>query len=213
MAIATILSDLHCGFCIFKRFRVAIFMVSACILCWIFYDFIATNRLSVINGITKLDPSCHQVHILDANGSLITEQRCYPLLINFAHGCCRKVQENNCQTGLAYGIRQCLKLNMQVFDNDQQFLKRNADILNRKRGAGYWVWKSYAIYRELYYARESDIIVYSDSAVNFVANIQSLLQLTEHQDVVVFKLVRWKVRIREGFETQSLRNFSTIHSF
>ena len=196
MFVGTALVYLRGGFHIFTRFSAAIVLVFVGILCWILFQFVTTTPSIRIKELTVFDPSCHHVRICHANGSFRIEQRCYPVLINFAHQCCQKAQEQNCQTGLAHGIRQCLKLNMQIFDDDQQFAKRNKDILNRKRGAGYWLWKSYGIYRELYYARDGDIIVYSDSAVDFIGNIQNLVRLTEHQDVIVFTLVGWKVRIR-----------------
>ncbi|CAF1348649.1 unnamed protein product [Adineta steineri] len=115
------------------------------------------------------------ISIYNSNGSSTTIQRCYPLLINFAHKCCQRSQQRNCNTGLINGIRQCIKMNMSVFDNDQQFIKRNKHILNQTRGA------------ELYLAREGDIIIYSDTTVNFIRNIQPLIKLTKYQDVITFK--------------------------
>ena len=75
----------------------------------------------------------------------------------------------------------------------QVFLRAIRDILERKRGAGYWLWKPYIIYHELYLASEGDIIIYSDAAVDFIANISHLIKLTEKQDIIVFKLTGWKV--------------------
>ncbi|CAF0805595.1 unnamed protein product [Adineta steineri] len=127
------------------------------------------------------------ISIYNSNGSPTTIQRCYPLLINFAHKCCQRSQQRNCNTGLINGIRQCIKMNMSIFDNDQQFMKRNKHILNQTRGAGYWLWKPYIILKELYLAREGDIIIYSDATVNFIRNIQPLIDLTKYQDVITFK--------------------------
>ncbi|CAF1334692.1 unnamed protein product [Adineta ricciae] len=72
------------------------------------------------------------------------------------------------------------------------FVSRNADILNRKRGAGYWLWKPFILLQELYLAQDGDIIVYSDAAVNFINNVSYLTQLTSNQDIVLFKLTGWK---------------------
>jgi hypothetical protein len=85
-------------------------------------------------------------------------------------------------------------LNKRVFDSDPRFADRNKNILQRKRGAGYWLWKPYIIYRELYAARDGDIIIYADAAVNVVANISHLTKLTSKQDIIVFKLRDWDVR-------------------
>lgn len=136
--------------------------------------------------------SCHSRSIF-ISGTHLQEARCYPLLINFADGCCKQGQKSNCLTGIQYGIRQCLMLNKRTLERNPDFVARNKKILQRKRGAGYWLWKPYIIYHELYLASEGDIIIYSDAAVDFVANISHLIKLTEKQDVIVFELTGWKV--------------------
>jgi hypothetical protein len=83
--------------------------------------------------------------------------------------------------------------NKRILDNNPDFVNRNKNILQQKRGAGYWLWKPYIIFQELYLARDGDIIVYSDASVNFIANISYLTKLTEKQDVIVFRLTGWKV--------------------
>ena len=122
-----------------------------------------------------------------------SEPRCYPLLINFAEGCCKRAQKNNCLTGLQHGLNQCMMFNKRVLDNNPDFVARNKNILQRKRGAGYWLWKPYIIFQELYLASEGDIIVYSDASVDVIANISHLIKLTEKQDILVFRLIGWKV--------------------
>ena len=106
---------------------------------------------------------------------------------NFAQNCCRQAQIDNCKTGLHFGIKQCEKFNQSIFDHDPSFRRRNQHILNRRRGAGYWLWKPYMLWHELYVAREGDIIVYSDAAVNFIAHIDHLLPLMKDQDILVFR--------------------------
>jgi hypothetical protein len=124
---------------------------------------------------------------------MTSERRCYPLLINFAHGCCKQAQKNNCLTGLQHGIQQCVVFNKRILDNNPKFVNRNKSSLQQKRGAGYWLWKPYIIFQELYLARDGDIILYSDASVNFIANISHLIKLTEKQDIIAFRLIGWKV--------------------
>jgi hypothetical protein len=85
--------------------------------------------------------------------------------------------------------------NKRILDSSPGFVNRNKNILQRKRGAGYWLWKPYIIYQELYLARDGDIIVYSDALVDFVANISYLTKLTEKQDIIVFNMAGSKVRV------------------
>ena len=143
------------------------------------------------NSNTKISTSCHFVQLSTDKPQV---KRCYPLLLNYADRCCKTAQINNCLTGLRHGINQCLSLNKTVFDDDLPFIQRNKGLLSRVRGAGYWLWKPYILFRELYLARDGDVIVYSDAAVNIVANISHLIQLTNSQDVLVFHLSVSKVR-------------------
>jgi hypothetical protein len=85
--------------------------------------------------------------------------------------------------------------NKEILDNNPNFSNRNKNILERKRGAGYWLWKPYIIFQELYLARDGDVIVYSDALVNFVANVSYLTKLTEKQDIIIFELTGFKVRV------------------
>ncbi|CAF3905893.1 unnamed protein product [Adineta steineri] len=110
-------------------------------------------------------------------GTNMDQQRCYPLLINFAHRCCKHAQENNCLTGLKHGIRQCLMFKKEIVNTDPMFANRNKNILNRKRGAGYWLWKPFILLQELYLARDGDIIVYSDAAESSLTKRDALIVL------------------------------------
>jgi hypothetical protein len=80
------------------------------------------------------------------------------------------------------------------------FVNRNKNILERKRGAGYWLWKPYLIFQELYLALDGDIILYSDALVNFVANISYLIELTTKQDMIIFELTGFKVRVNFSYK-------------
>ncbi|CAF4861396.1 unnamed protein product, partial [Rotaria sp. Silwood1] len=117
------------------------------------------NHSTTSESLQLIKTNCHQVNIYGQSN----QKRCYPLLINFGHRCCQISQKDNCETGLTFGMAQCVKLNMSIFNSDDGFRQRNSDILNRDRGAGYWLWKPYTIWHELYVAREGDIIVYSDA--------------------------------------------------
>lgn len=165
----------------------------------------------------QYEPDCHLVQFAVGKPK---ERRCYPLLVNYADGCCRVAQANNCRTGLENGMRQCISYNKTIFNDDIGFLRRNAHILNRSRGGGYWLWKPYVIFRELYLARDGDIILYSDSAVSIVKNIENLTKLTTLQDIVIFPLPYLVRRPLTGYivtilihSCTNLFLFSKQHSF
>lgn len=111
-----------------------------------------------------------------------------PLLLTFAHNCCKNSIKRNCQSGLSHGFAECQARSMDYVKEDVQFYMRNCDILNMKRGAGYWLWKPYIIWRALEESCEGDIIFYSDAAAEFIADVNPLLELTNQQDIVTFSL-------------------------
>ncbi|UJR17653.1 hypothetical protein I4U23_004549 [Adineta vaga] len=152
------------------------------------WEFAVKDKITPKSMIFELYNSSSSCHTIRTYPPKMSQQRCYPLLINFAHKCCKYAQKNNCLTGLKHGIRQCLMFNKHILNTDSMFVDRNENILNHKKGAGYWLWKPFILFQELYLARDGDIIVYSDAAVNFIANISYLTKLTDIQDIIIFKL-------------------------
>lgn len=55
-------------------------------------------------------------------------------------------------------------------DIDEEFFKKNEIILNQKRGAGFWLWKPYFIYKVLENVKVDDIVFYVDAGNIFVSN-------------------------------------------
>lgn len=49
------------------------------------------------------------------------------------------------------------------------FYKENIDILDNKRGAGFWLWKPYIILEALEKINEGDIVIYADNSTYFIA--------------------------------------------
>ena len=184
----------------------AFLLVSIVIVCT-FYVQKAAKRSGSIQQILSYDSESQYhspCHLVQEGSNEPKKQRCYPLLINYADRCCKRAQENNCRTALNNGVRQCVSFNKSIFNDDPGFMHRNQHILNRSRGAGYWLWKPYVIFRELHLARDGDIIIYSDSAVDVTKNIRYLTDLTAVQDIIVFQLKHWHVRRLAG-EALSLR--------
>ena len=68
-------------------------------------------------------------------------------------------------------------------DIDPVFREKNKDILNRKRGNGYWLWKSYIINKTIVEKLNyGDYLIYSDSGVLFMNSSHLLVNfLEEHK--------------------------------
>lgn len=70
-------------------------------------------------------------------------------------------------------------------DLDEDFKSEQAKTLAVKRGAGLWVWKSYALLKTLNeVAQEGDVVFYADAGTFFIRNFKHILR-TMTQDVWV----------------------------
>lgn len=61
------------------------------------------------------------------------------------------------------------------------FKESHASILNRPRGAGYWIWKPYIIQQTLAEANEGDVVLYMDSRYLFLSD--PIQYLRPHEDM------------------------------
>lgn len=61
----------------------------------------------------------------------------------------------------------------------------NKDILSQQRGAGYWIWKPYIIYKMMCHIPEDSILIYSDAGVEFVAPVQEVINRMD-EDIFFF---------------------------
>ena len=75
-----------------------------------------------------------------------------------------------------------------------EFEEFNKGIFSQKRGAGYWLWKPYLIFKTLINLPDNEILIYSDAGVEFVNNPQHIVDAMQ-QDIFLFgnnyKHVEW----------------------
>lgn len=69
-----------------------------------------------------------------------------------------------------------------------EFWSKNSFILQRPRGAGYWIWKPYIILDSFNYMEYGDIVMYSDAAVEIIDDLSPLFHLAEEKDRVIFQI-------------------------
>lgn len=66
-------------------------------------------------------------------------------------------------------------------DISDEFRKENDYILSKKRGGGYWLWKSYFIDKILNEVDDGDIVFYMDCGDDIISDIENYL-LTKHEN-------------------------------
>jgi len=80
------------------------------------------------------------------------------------------------KTAKQFGINNIYLYNHQDFKKTI-FYKENITITSQNRGAGYWIWKPYYIYEHLLNIQEGEILVYSDSGIQIIANLDPLFKI------------------------------------
>lgn len=75
-------------------------------------------------------------------------------------------------------------------DIENSFFEKNRKILEQKRGAGYWLWKSYFMSKILKEVNEGDYIFYSDAGAAFLQPVDILISELEknNQDIMGFEI-------------------------
>jgi hypothetical protein len=66
-----------------------------------------------------------------------------------------------------------------------EFKRMNEDVLNKERGAGYWLWKPYIIEKKLSQLSDNDVLVYTDAGVEIVNRLQIIIEKLD-SDVWLF---------------------------
>lgn len=107
-------------------------------------------------------------------------------LINYACGSYLKSQKRNRKSAISTGVFTDV-ISYSISDIDDDFKKRNASILEQKRGAGYWLWKPYLILKTMTEKmKDGDLLMYSDSGCSFISSPLPLLDILQYQDIVGF---------------------------
>ncbi len=75
-------------------------------------------------------------------------------------------------------------------DLSEKFKLENAEVFNRPRGGGYWIWKPQIILKALDEIEDGDYVVYTDAGSAFINRIELLTNALEKsgQDIMCFSL-------------------------
>ena len=75
-------------------------------------------------------------------------------------------------------------------DIEPEFIEKNRDIFNSKRGGGYWIWKPYLIHKTLKKMNHGDYLIYMDSGAAFVRDPSQLMNLIDHRGILSFIMIQ-----------------------
>ena len=108
-------------------------------------------------------------------------------LINYADLGFYNSRMTNSMSGIQAGFDAVIQYKKE--DIDSSFYERNKRILSQRRGAGYWLWKPYIIYKTLERVDEGDIVFYSDAGSKFVKQADPIFDaLQNDMGVIAFEM-------------------------
>ena len=106
---------------------------------------------------TSIEKNIHDLTIFNIMKSI---------LINYAQNIWYNAQKLNSSTGIKYGGFSHVYQHS-LDDIDPGYVEEHQHILSQQRGAGYWLWKPYIIYKNLIELRDDDVLLYCDSGARF----------------------------------------------
>jgi len=104
-------------------------------------------------------------------------------LLNFADSRMTRSQMLCSDSAYKYGAAQVFEYGPEHIG--MEFMEFNKEILSAERGAGYWLWKPYFIWRALEFCEQDDILVYCDSGVEIITDLNEIIKVMD-QDIFLF---------------------------
>jgi len=106
-------------------------------------------------------------------------------LVSYATG--RFIPEQEClmTSALQFGVTDLRPWDEQLL-RETSFYSQQQNILNKRRGAGYWLWKPFIIGQALTEVREGDCLIYSDSGIEIIGDLTPLLEIAVQNELAVF---------------------------
>jgi len=68
---------------------------------------------------------------------------------------------------------------------DKNFYTNNKEVLDNKRGNGFWLWKPYFINFAISHCDDTDILVYCDAGVEIIHDLNAIIPYMD-QDIFIF---------------------------
>jgi len=100
------------------------------------------------------------------------------ILVSFASGGYRPSQRRLCDSAKALGVDQYRNYSP-FFLYRKGYYYQHKEVLKARRGAGYWLWKSYIILKTLESAAEGDVIMYADVDNVIISDLSPLIHIVE----------------------------------
>jgi hypothetical protein len=99
-------------------------------------------------------------------------------------------------------------------DLDNEFKKRFKNILNKRRGGGYWIWKSHIIKKKLSEINENDILIYLDAGCSInkkgKKRFDEYINILNNSDKGIISF--YMGHIEKYWTTKEIFNYFNVHN-
>lgn len=113
-------------------------------------------------------------------------------IISYATNNFKQSQDLLNEKALLFGADEVISYGPQ--DIDKAFVQKNIKILSSPRGAGLWLWKPYFILKTLTESNYGDKIMYCDSGMYPIENLNNLFSLVKNRDFALFQVHNKKIK-------------------
>ena len=104
------------------------------------------------------------------------------ILVNYATDDFRGSQELLNLSAIRYGVDYTVSWTAStLYTKYPEFYQECKPILDAGRGAGYWLWKPFIILEAMAKADEGDLIVYFDSGIEVIENLEPLFEICQNR--------------------------------
>ena len=98
------------------------------------------------------------------------------ILINYADITHYAAQQDSCKSATRPGgFDSVIPYNR--CDLDEDFKRKNKDILSERKGAGYWLWKPHIILKTMDQCNEGDFIFYTDTVILWLKSVDPIIEV------------------------------------
>jgi len=115
--------------------------------------------------------------------------------INYASGGFFNSQNEGLQSSTRFGFES---IGYTDSDIDNDFKSKYSNILNSKRGGGYWIWKPYIILDMFNKMSDGDYLIYMDSGAKLVKDPSEFMEMIDERGILAFSMVHKQYKWTKG---------------
>ena len=115
--------------------------------------------------------------------------------INYASGGFFNSQNQGLQSASEFGFES---IGYTDTDIDDDFKSKYSNILNSKRGCGYWIWKPYIILDMFNKMSDDDYLIYMDSGAKLVKDPSEFMEMIDEKGILAFSMLHKQYKWTKG---------------